>query len=69
MKLKKLATHFSTMALATVSLFTQAHEGHAPPGVVHELHHILWVAMALAVSAIAVFLIRKSSKSKNKTPD
>ncbi|WP_288131417.1 hypothetical protein [Microbulbifer sp.] len=57
------------MALATVSLFTQAHEGHAPPGIVHELHHVLWIAMALAVSAVAVFLIRKGSKSKNKTPD
>lgn len=69
MKLKNLLLAFSTVIAATLSLFSQAHEGHAPAGVVHELHHILWIVMALAVSAVAVFLIRKGGKKKENTQD
>ena len=66
MKLKKLLLAFTTLIAATASLFAQAHEGHAPAGVVHELHHMLWIVMALAVSAVAVFLIRNYGKKKEK---
>lgn len=64
MKTKKLTLTIVAMIISTMSLFSQAHEGHAPSGVVHELHHMLWIAMALAVSAIAVFLIRSYGKKK-----
>ncbi|WP_043319315.1 hypothetical protein [Microbulbifer sp. HZ11] len=69
MKLKKLALALTALLATTLSLFSQAHEGHAPAGVVHELHHMLWVVMALAVSAVAVFLIRNHGKKKESTED
>lgn len=69
MKLKNILLTFITLMAATLSLFTQAHEGHAPAGVVHELHHMLWIAMALVVSAVAVFLIRKGAKKEEETQD
>lgn len=69
MKLKNLLLIFTTLIAVTLSLFTQAHEGHAPAGVVHELHHMLWIVMALAISAVAVFLIRKGGKKKENTQD
>ncbi|WP_231758386.1 hypothetical protein [Microbulbifer elongatus] len=69
MKLKKLALALTTLIITTLSLFSQAHEGHAPAGVVHELHHMLWVVMALAMSAVAVFLIRNHGKKKENTED
>lgn len=69
MKLKHLLLAFITFMAATLSLFSHAHEGHAPPGVVHELHHMLWLAMALAVSAVVVFLIRRSGKKKENSRD
>ncbi|MCQ3828877.1 hypothetical protein HXX02_05430 [Microbulbifer elongatus] len=69
MKLKKLALALTILLATTFSLFSQAHEGHAPAGVVHELHHMLWVVMALAMSAVAVFLIRNHGKKKENTED
>lgn len=69
MKLKNLLLAFTTLVATTLSLFSQAHEGHAPAGVVHELHHMLWLAMALAVSAVAVFLIRRGGKKKENRRD
>ncbi|WP_066961321.1 hypothetical protein [Microbulbifer sp. Q7] len=68
MKLKKILLVFTTFVCVTFSLFSQAHEGHAPAGVIHEMHHMLWLAMALSVSALAVFLIRKSVKSRSEKP-
>lgn len=64
MKAKILTKIVMTVALASLGLVAQAHEGHAPAGVVHELHHLLWIVMAMAVSAVAVFLFRKSEKKK-----
>lgn len=64
MKLRTLLLALATLIATTLSLFSQAHEGHAPAGVVHELHHMVWVVMALAVSAVAVFLIRKAGQKK-----
>lgn len=69
MKLKNLLLSFITFTAATLSLFSQAHEGHAPPGVVHELHHMLWVVMALAVSGVAVYLIKKIRKKEGNSQD
>ena len=69
MKLKNVLLTFITFMVATVSLFTQAHEGHAPAGIVHELHHMLWIVMTLAVSAVVVFLIRKSGKENENSRD
>ncbi|MBN8430195.1 hypothetical protein JF535_04930 [Microbulbifer salipaludis] len=68
MKLKKILLAVTTLTGATFSLFSQAHEGHAPAGVIHEMHHMLWLAMALSVSALAVFLIRKAVKSRSEKP-
>ena len=61
---KKLVLIVVAMIANTMSLFSQAHEGHAPSGIVHELHHMLWIVMALAISAVAVFLIRSYGKKK-----
>ena len=66
MKSKKIIQILVAITSFTLSLFSHAHEGHAPPGVVHELHHFLWVAMALAVSAVAVFLIRRNGKKNTE---
>ncbi|WP_160152422.1 hypothetical protein [Microbulbifer sp. ALW1] len=69
MKAKILSKIVMLMTLVSASLATQAHEGHAPAGVVHEMHHMLWIVMAFAVSAVAVFLFRKSEKKKEDTQD
>ena len=66
MKIKNLILTTLAIIASTLSLFTQAHEGHAPAGVVHDLHHMLWIVMALAVSAVAVFLIRNYAKKNGK---
>jgi len=67
--MKQRILTFIAIIASTLSLFSQAHEGHAPAGVVHELHHMLWLIMALAVSAVTVFLIRKVGQKKEDTQD
>gem|GEM_PF-2140286 len=69
MTMKQRILTFIAIIASTLSLFSQAHEGHAPAGVVHELHHMLWLIMALAVSAVTVFLIRKVGQKKEDTQD
>jgi len=66
MKIKKLYLILVTLISMTAGVFAHAHEGHAPAGVVHEMHHMLWIVMALSVSAIAVFLLHKRRNAKNK---
>ncbi|WGL16044.1 hypothetical protein PVT68_14860 [Microbulbifer bruguierae] len=67
--MKNLIQIFFAILTVTFSLFSQAHEGHAPVGVVHELHHMLWVLMALAVSGAIVFVLKQRSKSEDKSKD
>ncbi|GAB2509392.1 hypothetical protein [Microbulbifer agarilyticus] len=69
MKMQLILKLVAIWIAMSVSLVVHAHEGHAPAGVVHELHHALWVVMALAVSAVAVFLLRKSSNQQEKSED
>ena len=69
MKIKHLILTVIATISSLISLSATAHEGHAPAGIVHELHHILWIVMALAVSAVAVFLVRKGPQKKEDSQD
>ncbi|WP_078083121.1 hypothetical protein [Microbulbifer mangrovi] len=69
MKIKSLYPTLVTLISMTAGVFAYAHEGHAPAGVVHEMHHMLWIVMALSVSTIAVFLLHKRSNAKNNQKD
>ncbi|MBY6190237.1 hypothetical protein KUV22_07370 [Microbulbifer agarilyticus] len=69
MKMQLILKLVAIWIAMSVSLVVHAHEGHASAGVVHELHHALWVVMAMAVSAVAVFLLRKSSNTQEESED
>ncbi|QKX16132.1 hypothetical protein [Microbulbifer sp. YPW1] len=69
MKIKTLYLTLFTAISMTIGVFAYAHEGHAPEGVVHEMHHMLWILMALSVSAVAVFLLHKRRNSKSDQND
>lgn len=69
MKIKSLYLTLFTAISMTAGVFAYAHEGHAPEGVVHEMHHMLWILMALSVSTVAVFLLHKRRNTKNNSKD
>ncbi|WP_308366434.1 MULTISPECIES: hypothetical protein [unclassified Microbulbifer] len=47
-------------------VFGWAHEGHAPPGLIHELHHLVWLLMALAMAAGAVLIFRHRQRKRDR---
>ncbi|MBB3059267.1 hypothetical protein [Microbulbifer rhizosphaerae] len=46
-------------------VFGWAHEGHAPPGPIHELHHLLWLLMPLAIGAVLIFWHRQRKRDRD----
>lgn len=56
---KRFISVLMTLFAAGSVANTWAHEGHAPPGPIHDLHHLLWLLMAVAASGVLVYLLRR----------